>query len=161
LDRFIYALGIPNVGKKTARDLAEAYMTYDAFASADTESLMRIDEVGEAVAGSIREFFSNAQNTDNIDRLFAAGVIPGRMEKKAADGFFAGKTVVLTGTLEHFDRNAAGEEIMRMGGKVTGSVSKKTDYVLAGEAAGSKLTKARELGIRILTEAEFLEILQG
>lgn len=162
LDSFIYALGISNVGKRTARDLAGRFESIEKLAGADMDSLMQVEEVGEIVAASIADYFADEFNSEMVKKLLEAGVSP-VWEKRAgnADSFFAGKTFVLTGTLSGMDRRQAGERIEALGGRVAGSVSKKTDGVIAGENAGSKLDKAQELNIRIIEEEEFLRLLDG
>ena len=160
LDAFLFALGIPNVGRKTARDLAQAYGTLEAVEEATEASLVAMPDVGEIVAQSVTEFFSFPENRAMIDRLLAAGVHPQPAER-AADGPLAGLTVVVTGTLPSLSREEAEALIRQNGGKASSSVSKKTAFVVAGEAAGSKLTKAQSLGIPVLDEAAFLARLQG
>ncbi len=155
LDRFIYALGIPNVGEKTAKDLVKRYKSLDNLKNATFDELISINDVGDVVANEIIEFFHDKEIVENIDKLLSLGVNPKYEEVEiATESPFSGKTVVLTGTLS-IGRNEAKEIIERLGGKVSGSVSKKTDYVLAGEEAGSKLDKAKELGVAVLTEEEF------
>ena len=158
LDRFLFALGIPNVGAKTARALADVFGTLDNVMQADEAALTAMDDVGDIVAASVVEFFRDEGNRAEITRLLACGIIP-RWEKRTGEGVFSGMTVVLTGTLTSFSRSDAEREIQRLGGKTAGSVSKKTSLVIAGESAGSKLEKARTLGIRVIDEAEFLKIL--
>ena len=161
LSAFIYAIGIPNVGVKTARDLADRFGTIDALRTADAETLTAMDDVGEIVAESIRAFFADPASARLVDALLAAGVQPQSPEKIASGGAFEGMTVVVTGTLEHFSRAEAEEAIRRNGGKAAGSVSKKTSLVVYGEAAGSKLEKARALGVETINEEEFLRRLNG
>ena len=161
LSAFIYAIGIPNVGEKTARDLADRFGTIDALRAADAETLTGMDDVGEIVAESIRAFFVDPASARLVDALLAAGVQPQSPEKIASGGAFEGMTVVVTGTLEHFSRAEAEEAIRRNGGKAAGSVSKKTSLVVYGEAAGSKLEKARALGIETIDEEEFQRRLNG
>lgn len=159
LDAFLFALGIPNVGRKTARDLAQAFGTLEKVEQATEEELTAIQDVGEIVAQSITEFFSFAENKLMIDRLLAAGVHP-HAAAGPSEGPLTGMTVVVTGTLPSLSREEAEELIRQNGGKASSSVSKKTTFVLAGEAAGSKLTKAQALGIPILDEAAFRQKLQ-
>lgn len=159
LDAFLFALGIPNVGRKTARDLAQAFGTLEKVEQATEEELTAIQDVGEIVAQSITEFFSFAENKLMIDRLLAAGVHP-HVAAGPSEGPLTGMTVVVTGTLPSLSREEAEELIRQNGGKASSSVSKKTTFVLAGEAAGSKLTKAQALGIPILDEAAFRQKLQ-
>lgn len=160
LDAFLFALGIPNVGRKTARDLAQVFGTLTRVSQATEEELTAIPDVGEIVAQSVTEFFSFPENREMIDRLLAAGVHP-RDAEQQAEGVLTGQTVVVTGTLPTLSRSEAEELIRRHGGKAASSVSKKTSFVLAGEAAGSKLTRAQELGIPVLDEAAFLARLKA
>lgn len=158
LGAFIFAIGIPNVGAKTAKDLARRFGTIEALRSATVEQLTEVPDVGEIVARSIVEFFADPSIATQVDRLLAHGVKP-RPEEVQQDSPISGKTIVVTGTLEKLDRRQTEALIESLGGKAAGSVSKKTDYVLAGESAGSKLTKARELGVRVLNEQEFFELI--
>lgn len=158
LGAFIFAIGIPNVGAKTAKDLARRFGTIEALRSATVEQFTEVPDVGEIVARSIVEFFADPSIATQVDRLLAHGVKP-RPEEVQQDSPISGKTIVVTGTLEKLDRRQAEALIESLGGKAAGSVSKKTDYVLAGESAGSKLTKARELGVRVLNEQEFFELI--
>lgn len=158
LGAFIFAIGIPNVGAKTAKDLARRFGTIEVLRSATVEQLTEVPDVGEIVARSIVEFFADPSIATQVDRLLAHGVKP-RPEEVQQDSPISGKTIVVTGTLEKLDRRQAEALIESLGGKAAGSVSKKTDYVLAGESAGSKLTKARELGVRVLNEQEFFELI--
>jgi DNA ligase (NAD+) len=159
LGRFIYALGIRNVGEVTAKDLARHFGSIDALMDAGVEQLQEAPDVGPIVAESIAGFFRERHNREVIEQLRAAGVTweEGPPARPASAGPFAGKIVVLTGTLAAMSRDEAKEKIEALGGKVTGSVSKKTDYVVAGEEAGSKLDKARELGVQVLDEENFLK----
>jgi DNA ligase (NAD+) len=161
LPRFIYALGIRNVGEVTAKDLARHFGTLDALMDANVESLQEAPDVGPIVAESIAHFFAEPHNRQVAEALRAAGVTwkEEKPAKRAATGPFAGKIVVLTGTLSAMTRDEARSRIEAAGAKVTGSVSKKTDYVVAGDEAGSKLDKARELGIAVLDEKQFLALL--
>ena len=162
LARFIYALGIRNVGEVTARDLARHFGSLDALMDAGTGQLQEAPDVGPVVAESIAAFFREPHNREGVEQLRAAGVRwtegPPRAAAKEA-GPFAGKIVVLTGTLAAMSRDEAKERIEAAGGKVTGSVSKKTDFVVAGEEAGSKLDRAKELGVAVLDEKSFLEMI--
>ncbi|MBQ8953105.1 MAG: NAD-dependent DNA ligase LigA [Clostridia bacterium] len=155
LDRFIHALGIPNVGRKTARDLAERFGSIQALRQADVEALTAIDDVGGIVAGSVVDFFADPLNAAEVDRLLAAGVSP-RARERATGGPFEGMTIVVTGSLESLSRAEAEQLIRDLGGSAASSVSKKTSLVVAGEKAGSKLTKAQALGVPVIGEAEFL-----
>lgn len=162
LDSFIYALGILNIGKRTARDLAEHFKSVQKLAGAGLEELTSIDEIGEIVANSVIEFFGDEVNSQMVSRLFEAGVSPvWDSAGKKSEGFFSGRTFVLTGTLGSMERRRAAERIEALGGKASGSVSKNTFAVIAGENAGSKLEKARALNIRVIDEEEFLKLLEG
>lgn len=158
LRRFIYALGIPDVGEATAKALAEHFREVPALMGASLDELQRVKDIGPEMASSIRGFFDDAENRATVEQLLEANVTPAPPEIVSA-GPFSGKTVVLTGTLTGMTRDQAKESIEKLGGKVSGSVSKKTDFLVAGEEAGSKLTKARELGVKVLTEAEFAALL--
>jgi DNA ligase (NAD+) len=160
LARFIYALGMRNVGEATAKDLAKHFGNLPALMQASLEELRNVNDVGPVVAESITNFFGEPHNQTVIAELLAAGITwPETEGKQAATGKFVGKTFVLTGTLPNLSRESAKEMIENAGGKVSGSVSKKTDYVIAGSDAGSKLDKAQELGSAILDEAGLLELL--
>jgi len=161
LGRFVYALGIRNVGEVTARDLAAHFGSLDPIMDADVEQLQEVADVGPVVAESIAAFFREPHNREVVEQLRAAGVHwpEGARAKRAASGPFAGKIVVLTGVLGSMGRDEAKERIEAAGGKVTGSVSKKTDYVVAGAEAGSKLDRAHELDVKVLDEAAFLKML--
>lgn len=156
LDSFIFAIGIPNVGRKTARDLAQSLGTLENLRCADTQTLMSVPEVGDIIASSIIEFFAFHENVELIERLLSVGISPQAAEIPPQGGVFDGLTIVLTGTLPTLSRAEAEALIVANGGKTSGSVSKKTSIVLAGESAGSKLDKARTLNIEIITEDEFL-----
>lgn len=160
LYRLITALGIRHVGGKASKMLAKKYKTLDNIAGASFEELQEMNDVGEVMANSIVEFFAQDQTRDLIEKLKQAGVNTEVIEEETGDNRFEGKTFVLTGSLEEFTRKEAEELIEKYGGKTSGSVSKKTDYVLAGEEAGSKLKKAQELGITIITEQEFKEMVK-
>ena len=160
LSKLITALGIRHVGVKASRMLAKKYKTIDNLMNASFEELSMIDDIGPIVANSIREFFLEEQTIDLVNKLKIAGVNMHSLEEESEDNRFEGKTFVLTGSLEEFTRNEASEIIERLGGKTSGTVSKKTDYVLAGEDAGSKLTKAQNLGVTVITEAEFKEMIK-
>ncbi len=159
LSSFIFALGILNVGKKTARDLAKNYKTLDNFRLATKESLMAIGDIGEIVAESILDFL-NSEST-LIDNLLDKGVKPKDEQEVITDSYFSGKGVVLTGKLERFTRDEAGDIITSLGGEVQSSVSKKTDILIAGEKAGSKKEKAQKLGIEIMDEDTFFALING
>lgn len=155
LDAFLFAVGIPNIGRKTARDLANAFGTLEKVSNATQAELVALDDVGDIVAQSITEFFSFDENREMIRRLLAAGVTPAE-KQKVEGGVFTGMSIVVTGTLPTLSRKEAEDLIARSGGKPASSVSKKTAFVVAGEAAGSKLTKAQTLGIEVIDEAELL-----
>ena len=157
LARFIFALGIREVGEATALNLANHFKTLDALKSANLEQLQEVQDVGEVVANRIYVFWREVHNVAVVDDLIAQGVHWETVEvKEAGENLFKGKTVVLTGTLMQMGRNEAKALLQQLGAKVSGSVSSKTDFVIAGDAAGSKLTKAQELGVAVLTEEEFL-----
>lgn len=160
LARFIFALGIRNVGEATAKDLAQYFGSLDKLIAASETDLLAVRDVGPIVAQSIVQFFAEPHNLEVVSRLRDAGVRwPETSGMQQSAGILAGKTLVLTGSLPTLTRDAAKEKIEAAGGKVAGSVSKKTDYVVAGEEAGSKLAKAQELGVAILDEAGLLSLL--
>ena len=159
LARLLCAFGIRQVGQKAAKVLASHFADLDSVMAAGTEELTAIPDIGGITADFITEWFSLTQSRHLIGRLRTAGVdFTSHEEKK--DDRFAGQTFVLTGTLSQYTRDEASAIIESFGGKAAGSVSKKTTYVLAGENAGSKLTKAESLGIRILTEEEFADMIR-
>ena len=160
LYRLIAALGIRHIGTKAAKTLAKKYKTMDSLMNASLESLAMTDDIGEISANSIYEFFRQDQTIDLINRLKEAKVNMEALESEDIDNRLEGKTFVLTGTLEKFTRKEASDLIEKHGGKTSGSVSKKTDYVLAGEDAGSKLTKAQSLGVEIITEEQFEKMMK-
>ena len=161
LARFIFALGIREVGESTALNLANHFKTLEALKNADFEQLQAVPDVGEVVANRILAFWREPHNVDAVNDLIAQGIHWDAVEtKEAGDNPFKGKIVVLTGTLSQMGRNEAKALLQEMGAKVSGSVSAKTDFVIAGDAAGSKLTKAQELGITVLSEDEFLALVQ-
>ena len=158
LARFIFALGIREVGEATALNLANHFKTLDALKAADLEQLQQVPDVGEVVANRIFVFWREAHNVAVVEDLIAQGVHWETVEvKEASENLFKDKTVVLTGTLTQMGRNEAKALLQQLGAKVSGSVSSKTDFVIAGDTAGSKLAKAQELNITVLTEEEFLE----
>jgi DNA ligase (NAD+) len=158
LRRFLYAIGIRQVGEATAKALADHFRDVRALYAATDEQLMKVRDVGPSMAAEIGAFFREPQNVSVIEALLAAGVQPSVPEEVRA-GAFAGKSVVLTGSLAQLTREQAKEEIERRGGRVAASVSHRTDLVVGGESAGSKLKKARELGIQVLDEEAFLQLL--
>ena len=160
LYRLITAFGIRHVGVKAAKILAKTYNNIDNLSEADVENLSQVEDIGPIVANSIREFFEQEQTKDLISRLKQAGVNTQRLKEDDEDERFTGKTFVLTGSLENFSREEASNIIEKFGGKTSSSVSKKTSYVLAGEDAGSKLTKAQNLGVTIITEQEFADMIK-
>lgn len=160
LYRLITALGIRHVGTKASKLLAKKYKNIDSLMKAELEDLSMINDIGLIVANSIREFFSQEQTHDLIEKLKEAGVNTVAKEEEKIDNRFEGKTFVLTGSLEKYTRGEASNLIEKYGGKTSSTVSKKTNYLLAGEEAGTKLTKAQELGITILTEIEFQEMIR-
>ena len=161
LPRFVYALGIRHVGEATAKELARHFGQLDSLMLASEEQLLEVADVGPVVAKSIRSFFSDPLNVELVAQLRAAGMTWPEVEAQHQPKPMAGKTFVLTGTLPTLGRDAAAALIEAAGGKVAGSVSKKTSYVVAGEEAGSKLTKAQELGVPILDEAALLQLLES
>lgn len=160
LDRLITALGIEQVGAKSAKILAKKFKNIDNLMKAKFGTLTFVEEIGEITANSVKEFFMQEQTKDLINRLKVAGVNMKEKDDVNNDNRFLGKTFVLTGTLEKYTRDEAGEIIENFGGKTSGSVSKKTSYVLAGEDAGSKLSKAQSLDIPVITEAQFEEMIK-
>ncbi len=161
LDKLISALGIRHVGTKSAKILAREYGTMDNLMNASFINLNFIEDVGTITANSVCEFFAQEQTIDLIEKLKNAGVNMKDNTSEENDNRFAGMTFVLTGTLEKYTRDEASEIIEKFGGKTSSSVSKKTTYVLAGEEAGSKLTKAEELGVKIISESEFEEMIKN
>ena len=160
LYHLLTALGIRHVGVKASKLLAKKYKTMDNLMQASFEELSEIKDIGEIMAKSIEEFFRQEQTQDLIQKLKVAGVNMNYLEEAGEDERFEGKTFVLTGSLEKYTRGEASNIIEKLGGKTSGTVSKKTDYVLAGEDAGSKLTKAQNLGVTIISETEFEEMIK-
>lgn len=158
--KVLFALGIRYVGAGAARKLADHFLTIDKMITAGEDEISKVHEIGPSISGSVKKFFSSKANLNIIQRLKEHGLNFKSEVKKAGDNFFTGKTFVLTGSLSTFSREEAGEKIIALGGKVASGVSKKTDYVVAGENAGSKLDKAESLGIKILNEEEFLKHLK-
>jgi DNA ligase (NAD+) len=159
LDRLIFALGIRFVGERTASLLADHYGSMDALKDASQEELEAVFEVGPKVAASIHHFFREPRNRQLIERLRKEGLRFEQEKRVQRKKTLEGKTFVLTGTLEHYARDEAKQKIEQAGGRVTTSVSKKTDYVVAGADPGSKIDKARELGVRVIGEAELAALL--
>jgi DNA ligase (NAD+) len=165
LSRFVYALGIREVGETTARNLANEFKTLSAIQNASYEQLIEVQDIGPIVAQHIVHFFQQAHNIEVIEKILNAGVEIQDIEPAASgtaeNTAFTGKTVVITGTLPDMSRDEAKDKLLAAGAKVAGSVSAKTDFVLAGDKAGSKLTKAEKLGVKILDEASFLAMLEN
>lgn len=161
LARFIYALGIRHVGESTARDLAAHFKSLQALMDADSDELLKVNDVGEVIAQSIIHFFEEEHNREVIEKLIAEGVHWPLPQDSAVNEAVSGKTFVLTGTLPSMGREEAKALLLAQGAKVASSVSKKTDYVVAGAEAGSKLEKAQALGIKIIDQEEMLELLKG
>ena len=160
LYRLLFALGIPHVGQVAAKKICKVFDTMDKLIDATVEELAQIDDIGDVIAKSVVTFFNNDNNITEINRLRDAGVNMCRIQAENSSDLFAGKTFVLTGTLPNLNRNEAKKLIEDNGGKVSSSVSKKTDYVLLGDDAGSKLAKAQELGIALISEQEFMEMIK-
>jgi DNA ligase (NAD+) len=160
LARFVFALGIPEVGEVTAKHLANHFVTLDNIQLADKTALLEVPDVGEIVADNIVTFFQQPHNQEVMNGLISAGVFwpTPKVPEMTEDSPFAGKVVVLTGSLLQISRTDATQMLEALGAKVTGSVSAKTDYVIAGENAGSKLIKAESLGITVLSEPEWIEM---
>ncbi len=160
LARFLNGLSIKHVGKETAQLIAFYFETLDNIKNAQEEEIAQIEGVGDKIAKSVYEFFHNEASLNLIENLLSCGVIPQKTQEVKKTGEFAGKTFVLTGTLQTLKRDEASEKIKLLGGKTSSSVSKNTSYVVAGENAGSKLTKAQNLGVKILSENEFLDMIE-
>ncbi len=167
LDAFIYALGIPNVGRKVAMDLAQHFKSLDKIRMAEYDQLIKIPDVGHVVANSIINFFKDKNIIDSVERLLAQGVKPLYQGQEVDESPFTGKSVVVTGTLENFTRRDIGDLLEKLGARVTNSVSRRTDYLIVGKGAGSKLTRAQEIlesgvesPLTILTEDEFRDKIQ-
>lgn len=160
LENFIFALGIGSIGKKTAKDVAKKYGDIENLKNATKEELIQIDDVGEVIADGIYKFFSDPANVSEIEKLYAAGVKP-IYENAVSGGVFSGEKVVLTGTLSEFKRDEAAAIIEKLGGEIMSGVSKNTTLVVAGESAGSKLDKAKALGIKIIDEEMFKSMIKS
>jgi DNA ligase (NAD+) len=159
LSHFLFALGIRHVGEHLAKVLARQFGSLDELTRAGRDELLAIHEVGPQVADSVINFFQSQRNREILHRLRESGVSP-KEEERRAGGPLSGKTFVFTGSLTRCSRKQAQEMVERLGGRAAGSVSKKTDYVVAGEEAGSKLDKARDLGIAVLTEEDFQQMME-
>lgn len=160
-NNFIYSLGIPQVGEKTAKDLAKYFPSLELLQGAKVVDLLNVKDIGEIMANNIVEYFSDEYNLRLINKLLDSGIKIEYPNMEIKQTFITGKTVVLTGTLANFGRDEATKELEKCGAIVTSSVSKKTDYVLAGESAGSKLTKAKELGVQILSEEDLVKLIKS
>ncbi|SCN22436.1 DNA ligase [Clostridium sp. N3C] len=160
LASFIFALGIPNVGKKTSKDIVKKFKSLDRIIKASVDELLEVQDVGEIVANSVVKFFTQEKIINNIDELLKLGVKPSFEEIEVSHNPFEGKTVVITGSLKNYSRTEIKEKLESLGAKVSSSVSKKTNYVLVGEDPGSKRDKAIELGVTIITEETFEEMIK-
>jgi DNA ligase (NAD+) len=158
--RLVAGLGIRHIGGQTSQVLAEHFGSLDAIVKATVAELDVVEQIGEKVAESIYEYFHNDRNIAVIKELLSAGVKPELPKKAKAKGKLAGKTIVVTGTLKNFTRQQAELAVRQAGGKTSSSVSKKTDFVLAGEEPGSKIDKAQKLGVKIIDEKKFLEMIE-
>ena len=163
LYRLVFGLGIRHIGQKAAKLLADRFRTLDEIAAASLEDISAIEGFGEIMAQSVVSYFSLEKTGELINEIHKLGLNTKNLTEKQEikENPFLGKTVVITGTLPTYKRNEAAAIIEKLGGKAAGSVSKKTDYVLAGDAAGSKLTKAQQLGIKIIDEDEFNKMISG
>jgi DNA ligase (NAD+) len=162
LARFVYGLGIRHVGEATAKELARHFGQLDDLMSASEDQLMQVSDIGPVVAASLRAFFDQAHNREVVEQLRALGVHWPEMQAASRSGLaLSGKTLVITGTLPSLSRDQAKELIESAGGKVAGSVSQKTDYLVAGAEAGSKLLKAQTLGVTVLDEPQLLGLIHG
>jgi len=159
LPRFLYALGVPEVGGAVARDLARHFGTIERIRHAEIDELVEVDGIGEVMARQIHDFFAEPRNARVLDALLDGRVQPGRSEEKPRQGALAGRTFVFTGSLERLSRSEAQALVERHGAKASGSVSGQTSYLVAGESGGSKLAKARRVGVPVLTEEEFIAFL--
>jgi len=157
LDKFIFGLGIRFVGDRGAYELASHFRTLDALRHADYDQILAVPDVGPRTAGEIQQWFEEPANQKLLDDMLALGVKPAEAEAPVAD-VLGGQTFVFTGTLVKMTREAAEEAVLKLGGKAAGSVSKATSYVVAGPGAGSKLARAEQLGVPVLTEEEFLKM---
>ena len=160
-DKVLFAIGIRYVGAGAAKKLAENFSSIDKLIAANEEEISGIHEIGESISKSVREFFSNKSNLKIIERLKKHGLNFSLEKKRSKNTIFTGKTIVITGTLANYSREEASEIVTTMGGKVTSSVSSKTDFLICGENAGSKLTKAEKLGIRILKDEDFMKMIKS
>ena len=159
--KVLFALGIRYVGAGAAKKLADHFLSIDNLIKASEEEITSVHEIGLSISKSVRKFFSDKHNIDIINRLKKQGLVFETERKKVKQNFFKDKTFVITGTLKNFSREEAGDKIVSLGGKVTSSVTSKTDFLIAGENAGSKLDKAKELNIKILSEKDFNKELEN
>jgi len=150
-------MGIHHVGTRVGYVLASHFGSLDALAKASAEEFSAVNEIGDVIAASVHDFFANKAGKEAVKALQAVGVDPKFEKPPAGEQLLAGQTVVVTGTLATFDRDGIESYIVKLGGKASGSVSKKTSFLVAGENAGSKLAKAKDLGVTVMTEAEFVE----
>lgn len=162
LGKFIFAIGIPEVGEKTAKDIAKKFKTLENVKKATLEELLQIKDIGEIIARNVVDFFADNKNLDEIDRLIDVGIVVQEIgdEEISENSEFSGKTIVLTGSLSGYTRQQAQDIIEKLGGTVTSSVSKNTNLVIAGAEAGSKLIKANALGIKVINEDEFVKLIE-
>ena len=160
-ERFLFALGIEGVGKVAAKDLSKQYESIEALSKATKEELLQLENIGDVTAETIVKWFEDPENRAEVQRLLNNGVSPQVRKKPTTDGAFSGQFVVLTGSLQDFKRSEAQKLIEEMGGECQSSVTAKTTLVIAGEAAGSKLDKAKKLNIKIIDEAQFKTLVQN
>ena len=161
LDAFIYAIGIDGIGRVAAKDLAKRFGSMEALKNASAEELVALENIGEITANNIAEYFRDPANLSELEALFSLGVAPQTADESPKEGIFSGQSVVLTGTLSAYKRSEAQKLIESLGGVCQSSVTAKTTLVIAGEEAGSKLDKAKKLGVRVIGEAEFAAMLGG
>ena len=159
MGRFIFYFGIRQVGEETELRFDNYFKEFEVFEEASIEELMEVDDVGPRVAEAVKEFFSRSENKKLVEELLRNGVKIKKQETTNKKQIFSGQTFVFTGTLQQLTRDEAQDMVRSLGGEVSGSVSKNTTYVVAGESAGSKLEKARNLGVEVLSEDEFLKLL--
>ena len=160
-DKVLFAIGIRYVGSGAAKKLAENFGSIDKLITAGEDEISGIHEIGESISKSVREFFSNKSNLKVIDRLRRHGLRFSLEKKKIKNTIFTDKTFVITGTLANYSREEASEIITNLGGKVTSSVSSKTDFLVCGENAGSKLSKAEKLGVKVIKDDEFVKLIKS
>ena len=161
LDAFIYAIGIDGIGRVAAKDLAKRFGSMEALKNASAEELVALENIGENTRSRVAEYFRDPANLSELEALFSLGVAPQTADESPKEGIFSGQSVVLTGTLSAYKRSEAQKLIESLGGVCQSSVTAKTTLVIAGEEAGSKLDKAKKLGVRVIGEAEFAAMLGG